>query len=717
MQFPACQPDHQVFQGFKDWQATFGFTGATGSCTYREEFYIDGSNTPITRSAFDDIQFTDFCSDTIQVDYRIYNTGCFDIFAGSDRLVGQVVRTFGLRQPFMIDYDPNYMICSNEPVNLELLVSPLVYAVKRKDLFYITAIDPNGLIPGSQNIQADPNTLVTKNAIQSDVWYNQFSTSRTVTYHVIPYIDCDSISGTIVPCTGNVVSIPVMVKPFACPENIEIELRVDQTDTTYEYPSDLLCGYGEITFDPPSGSNFGVGTHVVEVLFGDPQINPCDFLIFVRERGIKTWYVNDSVGTPGNGTSWSQAFDNLQDALDTAITNDRIWVADGIYYPSKKYGNSDRNKTYYINKDLKIYGGFEGTEQSLQQRNWSKNVTTLSGRIGVTPAENAYSIMYLDGSGLENVTSEFVLDGFCLTGGQGDGNNSFTDDKGGAVFCEADGTGNDCSPTIINCTFKSNYAEFGGAVFHFANGGTVSPTYIQCLFINNSGEQGGAIMNIANGSTCSPQFINCGFFHNRAPITGSLMSSLATSATCNPSFQNSILWQNYVFGNEPDEVFNSDATATFAHCIVQNRNGVSAPSWVTDGGNNIYEDPKLVGLFTNNFRLSRNSPGIDMGTPDTAGLNLSLFDLDGQPRVNGTIDIGPYENPFVNCPANMIIDNSYGAVDGVYRAQQSIHLATGLILPAGKNITLNSPVVEFQPDVQSVTGAILTILQDGCEDQ
>ena len=98
-------------------------------------------------------------------------------------------------------------------------------------------------------------------------------------------------------------------------------------------------------------------------------------------------------------------------------------------------------------------------------------------------------------------------------------------------------------------------------------------------------------------------------------------------------------------------------------------------------------------------------------------MNLSLFDLDGQPRVNGTIDIGPYENPFVNCPTNMILDDSYGAVDGIYRAQQSIRLASGLILPSGKNITLNSPVIEFQPDVQSVTGAILTILQDGCEDQ
>ncbi|MCK5174403.1 MAG: hypothetical protein KAR47_13495, partial [Planctomycetes bacterium] len=34
-------------------------------------------------------------------------------------------------------------------------------------------------------------------------------------------------------------------------------------------------------------------------------------------------------GATGNGTTWTNAYGNLQNALDTAISNDEIWVAAG----------------------------------------------------------------------------------------------------------------------------------------------------------------------------------------------------------------------------------------------------------------------------------------------------------------------------------------------------------------------------------------------------
>ena len=702
-----CTSDQDVLTAFQMWKDAFSFTTSESGCPHREEFYVNGSIEPLDRAS---INFDQFCGDTLEIDYRVINSGCVP-FNQPEQVVAQRTRTFILNELIMADYDPNYMVCSTEPVGLDLLISPFIPNQDVKAQFYITGIAANGMTPDDQNSQVDPNTPVGKEAIKHDAWLNLTASLQPVTYTIVPVVDCDSTDLDPSVCTGQAVNIVVLVKPLECPENVELELMVDKTDTTYIYPEDLFCSNDNIVYDPPSGTNFAIGTHVVRILYTDLNLEICSFLIYVRERGIKTWHVDGSVVTPGDGTSWSQAFDNLQDALDTSVANDIIWVADGIYYPTVEFKSGvARSKNFYINKALKIFGGFSGDESDLDQRNWLQHETVLSGDIGVMDdlSDNAYNILYLAGS--EELNEELVLDGFCITQSRGDGSD-FAETRGGAIICDAS-TG-DLSPLVRNCHFKHNYAQFGGAMYNFGSGNTCAPKIVQCIFTYNSADYGGALYNVAINGVCAPSVVNATFMFNLANESGSMMYNDASPGTVTPTFTNSIVSLNWQSMASPTQVFNSGATATFTNCIIEHRNGDVNPAWATDGGNNLYEDPQVVSVL-GNYRLSKSSPGIDAGTPDTAGLCLTSVDLDGQPRLNGVIDIGPYENPFVNCPESMTIVDTYGAVDGTYAAQSSIILGEGLVIPASSTVTLDAPQVDFLSDVSSNLGAIVTILQDGC---
>ena len=79
----------------------------------------------------------------------------------------------------------------------------------------------------------------------------------------------------------------------------------------------------------------------------------------------------------GNGTSWSGAYGQLQDALDSASTGDQIWVGAGIYTPTSDNGLNlgSRFKHFRLKNGVTIYGGFAGTESSLSQRDIYNNET------------------------------------------------------------------------------------------------------------------------------------------------------------------------------------------------------------------------------------------------------------------------------------------------------------------------------------------------------
>ncbi len=230
-------------------------------------------------------------------------------------------------------------------------------------------------------------------------------------------------------------------------------------------------------------------------------------------------------GSNGNGTSWEKAYGDLQQALLVARPGAEIWVAAGKYFPAQ---NNDRTASFSIPTDVSLYGGFAGFEKAIDQRDWEKNLTILSGEIG-TPAEddNSFTVVYT-----KNVSASTIIDGFVIMGGMANG----TGEKGDIQRCGAgwfnDGTGGTSDPVIENCIFIKNQARDGAGLYNYALGGTCNPTISNCQFIANRADlDGGAIYNDGTQGVCSPAISSCMFIENQATYGAGMLNQGASGET------------------------------------------------------------------------------------------------------------------------------------------------------------------------------------------
>ena len=123
-------------------------------------------------------------------------------------------------------------------------------------------------------------------------------------------------------------------------------------------------------------------------------------------------YVDDGATGANDGTSWSDAYTDLQDGLSATIgASEQIWVAEGVYKPTDPNGN--RNTSFDMRNNVDIYGGFDGTESTLVARAGLFGTTVLSGDRG---GADSYHVVTASGT-----DASAVLDGFRIIGGVADG--------------------------------------------------------------------------------------------------------------------------------------------------------------------------------------------------------------------------------------------------------------------------------------------------------
>ncbi len=218
----------------------------------------------------------------------------------------------------------------------------------------------------------------------------------------------------------------------------------------------------------------------------DDAVDPLPSVIYVK---------HDAAGS-GNGSSWNNAFTELQPAIDSAVSGDQIWVAYGTYQPTSVHGlvtmedvsdqeEFNRYKHFRMKNGVEIYGGFAGTETELAQRDHEAEETILSCDLGEVDEQydNCFHIFYHP-AGL-NLDDTAVLDGFSMMGGTAD--ETEPHDAGSVMY--NDGS----SPVIRNGWIYWNYS-FKGAVFYNKDS---SMKVADTQFINNEApySKGGAFFN------------------------------------------------------------------------------------------------------------------------------------------------------------------------------------------------------------------------------
>ncbi len=229
-------------------------------------------------------------------------------------------------------------------------------------------------------------------------------------------------------------------------------------------------------------------------------------------------YVHSSASGAANGTSWANAFTDLQLALQSAAYGDTMWVAEGMYRPTS---DDNRDSSFVVPNGLRLYGGFAGTETELAQRDWAAHPVILDGNIGdqADTTDNSYTILFMPWP-----DSFTVVDGFTFRFGYAEPHPlQFQDGTepticGGALYIQ--GFEGSAYADIRNCTFEHNYAwSAGGAVM-----------------VNGKGED----------ASVAPRFLNCTFRHNRtAGYGGALYRYGGSWAERYPDFGDCLFEQNF----------------------------------------------------------------------------------------------------------------------------------------------------------------------------
>jgi arylsulfatase A-like enzyme len=331
-----------------------------------------------------------------------------------------------------------------------------------------------------------------------------------------------------------------------------------------------------------------------------------------------------------DGSSWENAT-TLANAiiLSASISGTQLWLKAGTY-----------PVTASINFDnLAIYGGFAGTEQQLNERNWNLNPVILDGGNTVSPLRN--------NSLSETVSS--ILDGVIVQNGANQANANGNGNGGGMILANG--------AVVRNCIFRNNRTQNGknGAALHCHLGNI---TIENSLFVNNTSSGNGGAMQV--GGNANATVTNCTFANNKSTKPGGAFGLGNNSS--NLTVINSIAYNN-LYGETTYNSYGQNDNINAGGTVISKNSAIeSASTKFTDGDevahitltreiSPAFENPgSTIGYIQDGISLialtsykpKEGSLCIDTGD---AGYASGIFlDLAGKNRIQGSqIDMGAYE--------------------------------------------------------------------------
>lgn len=408
-------------------------------------------------------------------------------------------------------------------------------------------------------------------------------------------------------------------------------------------------------------------------------------------------YVTPTGANPTTGNKWEVTgitdvqILTLSEALATANAGDQIWVLgfeQSTLSANQLYVAPEGGFT--VKSGVKLYGGFRGTERTIDERPTSGKApyftyrSVLSGDrsllspddvskndvvdpnnllypTNTTRSDNAKHVLSLNMKPTEisgNInTYPTVVNGFTVIGGN-------ATDFGGGIYVYGSNAGGGAYQ-IEKCFLLNNYAELGGGAIYVSADVKATSTesrIVDCVVYNNlagvrSGSEnlGGGI-NIAGAGT----IVNSSIFNNEGGGVRLSSSAKAVNLTIARNtvmgieggvVSNSVIWGNSKVQNPTATSFencasdNDNVTGTDCISISSESNGANGP---------LFEAPSVFTSFDRDFDwrktayptwswgILEGSVLIDKGN-DGAYTGLPSTDLAGETRKKGTIDIGAYE--------------------------------------------------------------------------
>ncbi|MBQ9727549.1 MAG: C10 family peptidase [Kiritimatiellae bacterium] len=339
----------------------------------------------------------------------------------------------------------------------------------------------------------------------------------------------------------------------------------------------------------------------------------------------------DATDGANDGTSWADAFTDLQSALGKRKPGAEIWVAEGVYKPTT---GTARDIPFLMVTNVAVFGGFSGVETARSQRNWVAHRTILSGDIGVAGTKTDNSAMLVVGA------PGATLDGFTITDAY---QNTYLSGISSALYKYGEGvisskTGvenSDFNFLVEHCLVTGNTC-YGELLYGFGN-------YRSCVVAGNTTLSSYGALSYGN------QLVNCTFADNTNFRQFCNSGSYSTGNYPPARFQNCYFKQTL---SSTDSYYgqyyyaypsNTDPSTLYAdHNLHRTADTLSITNSTMISGAALQRaDETLAGPPAAPHIPPSSSKAKDKGASQAWAANAT--DYLGNPRVNGTIDIGAYE--------------------------------------------------------------------------